>query len=348
MRRINILFISIPLLLLFMLVVVKYLNRSTANFYGVAENEETQINLEHACTVNRIYVIQGQYVSKGALLLDVTRVALEFKMSELSHDISEILARDRLNIDEIKGDLERLHALRAEKLGYIQARIRLLESEQTLNRALYLELESVSATAASTSTPSLYEAKLNSLNEELRLALEPIDVEIHRLNQELKIAAIPAQTQISKLEKEIDLYERQEEQLRIYAPSDGLIGSIHCHEAENIPSFNTLISFYEQNPNTVVAYVHESLSLEIKVGDSLSVSSSLHPDESCIGRVNGLGHRIVEIPERLRKIPEIKSYGREVLIEIPSINNFLQKEKVELRRLNIPGSSFFSSLLLIR
>lgn len=348
MRRINPLFVSIPLMVFIMVFITHNLNRGTSSFFGVAENEETQINLEHACTVNRIYVIQGQYVSKGALLLDVTRVALEFKLSELSHDISEILARDRLNIEEIKGDLERLHALRAEKMGYIQARIRLLESEQTFNRALYLELESVSATEASTSTPSLYEAKLNSLNEELRLALEPIDVEIHRLNQELKIAAIPAQTQIDKLEKEVDLYERQQEQLRIYAPSDGLIGSIHCHEAENIPSFNTLISFYEQNPNTVIAYVHESLSLEIKVGDSLSVSSSLHPDESCVGRVSGLGHRIVEIPERLRKIPEIKSYGREVLIEIPSINNFLQKEKVELRRLNITGSSFFSSLLLIR
>ena len=93
-----------------------------------------------------------------------------------------------------------------------------------------------------------------------------MDVEIYRLEQELKIAAVPAQTQILKLEKEIDLYQRQQEQLRIYAPSDGLIGSIHCHEGENIPSFNTLISFYEQNPNTVIAYLHESLSMEIKVG----------------------------------------------------------------------------------
>jgi multidrug resistance efflux pump len=309
----------------------------------VAENEETQINLEHACSINQIYVSQGQFVSKGTLLLDVTRTALDFKMSELSHDINELLARDRLNIDEIKGDLERLRAQRAEKMGAIQARINILQSEQTLNRSLFLDLQSVSAPdTSSASIPTPFQAKLKSLNEELRLALEPIDVEIYRLEQELKIAAVPAQTQISKLKKEVDLYQREQEQLKVYAPSDGLIGSIHCHIGENIPSFNTLISFYEQNPNTVIAYVHESLSLEVKVGDSLSVSSSLHPDETCMGRVSGLGHRIVEIPERLRKIPEIKSYGREVLIEIPATNNFLQKEKVMLHRLNVPHTSLFT------
>lgn len=105
MRRINLLFISIPLLLLVLLVVTKNLNRSTSNFFGVAENQETQINLEHACSIDSIYVTEGQFVSKGALLLEVTRSALDFKMSELTHDISELLARDRLNIDDIKGDL---------------------------------------------------------------------------------------------------------------------------------------------------------------------------------------------------------------------------------------------------
>ena len=103
-----------------------------------------------------------------------------------------------------------------------------------------------------------------------------------------------------------------------------------------------MISFYEQTPKMVVAYVHESLILQIKVGDSLQVMSSLHPDEQCRGRVSGLGHRVVEIPERLRKLPEVKTYGREVLIEIPPENNFLQKEKVLLQRLDAAPLSILS------
>jgi hypothetical protein len=50
-----------------------------------------------------------------------------------------------------------------------------------------------------------------------------------------------------------------------------------------------------------------------------------------MGVISGLGHRIIEIPERLRKIPELRTYGREVLIEIPNNNHFLQKEKVLLQ-----------------
>lgn len=344
MRRINILYPVIPLVIWALFAIYGYLNRGNASFYGVAENQETQINLDHALTVNRIYVTPGQFVQKGTLLMEVTRTALDFKMSELTHSIGELQARDQLRMTEIRGDLERLRAERAEKTGAIQARIRLLESEQTLNQSLFREIRSVPVPDSLRQASGPYTAKLQALRDELRLAIEPLDAEIDRLEKELKLAGLPTQTQISKLEKDIDLYEKEQERLKIFAPSDGLAGTIHCRVGENVQAFNPLISFYEENPNTVMAYVHESMILEVKVGDSLNVVSSLHPDEQCRGKVIGLGHRIVEIPERLRKLPEIKSYGREILIQIPPDNNFLQKEKVLLQRIE-PGQpsllSFF-------
>ena len=93
----------------------------------------------------------------------------------------------------------------------------------------------------------------------------------------------------------------------------------------------------------VVGYVHESLVLQVSVGDSLDIVSSLHIEEKCRGKVIGLGHRIVEIPERLRKIPELKTYGREVLIQIPASNHFLQSETVILNLLN-NQKTFFQML----
>jgi hypothetical protein len=60
-----------------------------------------------------------------------------------------------------------------------------------------------------------------------------------------------------------------------------------------------------------------------------------------------LGSRIVEIPERLRKNPDLKTYGREVLIAIPPSNLFLQKEKVILNLLKKTSrpTSIFDSIL---
>ncbi len=342
MRRLNLLYLTVPLAAYFLLLIYKGLNRNTAGFYGVAENQEIPINLEHSCTILNVPVTEGQFVTKGTLLMEVLRTDLEFKMSELNHDISELLAKDRLTMDEIDGKLERLRAERAEKVGLIQGKINVLEAEQAMNKALLQEVTpgAIPDTTGFASSP--YVTKLHGLQEELRLAIEPLDAEIESLVRMRKLSGVPVQTVVEKLKNEIALYEKEQEKLKIYAPSDGLIGNIHGHVGENISSFNTLISFYEENPNTVVAYLHESLSLQVQVGDTLSVTSSLHSTESCIGYVSGLGHRIIEIPERLRKIPEIKTYGREVLVRIPSENKFLQKEKVVLRHLNHTSPSVFS------
>ncbi len=343
MRRFNLLFAFIPILFLGLYFIYKGFNKSSASFYGVAENQETEINLEHEATINKINVSEGQYVAKGTLLMEVSWSELEFKVSALHHEITELSARDVISQNEIKGNLERYKALRAEKADDIQAQIRLMESENLLNQQLFADLKSLPASSPQ-STASVYQTKLQNLREELRLSLEPLDIEISKLQKELKLSHVPVQSEIGKLKNEIALYEHERDRLQIYAPSDGLVGTIHCRVGENIPSFNVLISFYEQNPNTVIAYLHESLSTQIKVGDSLHVTSTLHPEEKYIGRVSGLGHRIVEIPERLRKIPEIKTYGREVLIEIPTNNGFLQKEKVMLQRLDTIPFSFMSVL----
>jgi len=144
----------------------------------------------------------------------------------------------------------------------------------------------------------------------------------------------PSNVKAEILDTEIRHFEKEKDKLFIYAPSDGLIGNVTCKEGENISAFSTLMNFYKHNPTLVKGFVHESMILEVKVGDELEVSSSLHPNLKVRGVVFGLGSRIVEIPERLRKIADFKTYGREVLIKIPESNNFLQKEKVLLNTIS--------------
>jgi hypothetical protein len=154
----------------------------------------------------------------------------------------------------------------------------------------------------------------------------------------------PSNVKTEILNTEITYFENEKNKLSIYAPSDGLIGNVQCKEGENISAFSTLMNFYKHNPTLVKGFVHESMILEVKVGDELDVSSSLHPDHKIRGEVTGLGSRIVEIPERLRKIPDFKTYGREVLIKIPAENNFLQKEKVLLNTITKESALTFGNL----
>jgi len=340
MRGFNLLYLILPFAGWAVFGLFQYLNHGTATFYGVAENLETQVNLDHAVTVNRIHVQAGQFVTKGTLLLEVRRTALGFQANELRHEIAEVEAGARLRMAELRGELERLRAQRAEKVGEIQADIRTLESEQTLNSALLRELKSVTVSDGN----SPYATRLDALREQLRLAVEPLDAEITRVENELRLTSPPALAQIKRLRNDLAFTETEQGRLQLRAPGDGLVGALHCREGENVSAFSPMISFYEQNPTRVVAYVHESLILQVNIGDTLQVVSSVHTAEKCLGRVGGLGHRVVEIPERLRKIPEIKTYGREVLVDIPAQNNFLQKEKVLLQYVSPEGGALLSFL----
>jgi multidrug resistance efflux pump len=339
MKKINILYwLILPALVYGIVKISQSFSHQADTFYGFAENKEAQITLEHPLAVNRIAVTPGQFVKKGDLLMEVTRTELDLKMSDVSHNISELEAKNHINRAELQSNINRLKAQRTGKVSDIQSRIQAIEAEMALNGLLVKDLSSIKISqAVAINNPNTL--KINALKEELRLVVQPLDVEIQHFEHELQ-AANPMQQEINRLKNQQVFFNNEQKKLRIVAPADGLVGSIPCKEGENISAFTTLISFYEQSPNLVIGFVHESLVVQVKVGDSLNVVSSLHPKEMCRGKITGLGYRIVEIPERLRKVPEIKTYGREVLIAIPKVNNFLQKETVVLYLLNKPKNLY--------
>lgn len=315
--------------------------KKTVLFYGFAETKETEINLDHPVEVNRLFVTPGQRVAKGTLLAEVTHSNFGLKLNDISHRIDELKAEEKIWATNNRSDIQRLQAQKLAKENEINARIRQLEVERDVNQALVKDLKTIDVSSEKTIDPIT--TKINSLREELRVSVRPLEVEISRLTEELATGNNPTKVQLDKLKNEQQYYNTEKAKLSIVAPTDGLIGNIYCKEKENISSFTTLISFYEKNPTMINGYVHENLILEVEVGDTLEAISHQHVDHRCKGIVTGLGSRIVEIPERLRKTPEYKTYGREVLIEIPASNHFLQKEKVMLN-LSKPDAegSFFN------
>jgi multidrug resistance efflux pump len=322
----------------------KEYGQSSPTFYGFAENKEMQINMEYPVAISRVVVTSGQSVKKGDLLLEVTRQTLEHKESEVAYNITELQAKGGLHRSDLMASLGKLRSQKAERKAETEAQIAAIEAEVSLNRSLVKGLKSIRIDESKTTENSLFTAKIARLRDELRFAITPIEIEIKRIESELNNVD-PLKVQIDHLKNEKQLIEKEQEKLSIYAPTDGLIGTIHCKEGENIQSFAVMISFYEQNPNQVVAFVHESLLLKIKINDSLLVTSSLRPDEKAMGSIVGLGHRIVEIPERLRRIPEMRTYGREVLISIPLQNHFLQNEKVVLNIIDTEKKTWAGQLI---
>lgn len=304
---------------------------TTVTFYGFAENKETQINMENPIEVNRIHVTTGQKVKKGDIILDVSSSILPVKINDAVYSIEELKTRYSLWKSDLDGRITESAILLNEKTSEIQAQIDQNYAQLDKNKKLASNLKSIDLdNTAKSEIKSPILLKIDALKEELRYSKDIITTQINNLKRERYATNNPMLSRIKILEKELSYYTIKKEKETILAPSDGLIGNIHCKEDEKISSFTPLVTFYEESPTLVVGYIHEDLLLQVNIDDSVTVFSTSRPDIQNTGTIKTLGSRIVEIPPRIRKIKELKTYGREVIIEIPPDNPFLQKEKVTL------------------
>ncbi len=303
----------------------------SVTFYGFAENKETEINMENPTEIKRIHVTTGQRVKQGAVLLDVVSSDLSVQISSTNYQIEELQTKYQFWKSDLDWRISQYKLELNEKISKIQAEIDQYSAQLEQNIKLVASMDNSlvpSTNLGTTSNPIAL--KIAALKKERNYARSIINTEISKLESERFASNSPFLSQIKSLEKEQEYYETKKQSQTIVAPSDGLVGSIQCKEDENIPSFQTLITFYDESPTLVIGYIHEEHMLKVNVNDTITIFSTTRPGIKNIGIVRTRGSRIVEIPPRLRKIKEFITYGREIIIEIPPDNPFLQKEKVTL------------------
>lgn len=303
----------------------------SVTFYGFAENKETEINMENPTEIKRIHVTTGQKVKKGTVLLDVLSSDLPMQISNANYEIEELQTKYQLWKSNLDWRISQYKLVLNEKTSKIQSEIDQYTSQLSQNKKMLesmgnLKHQNIEGSAIN----NPIQLKINALEKERNYARSIINTEINNLKSERFASNSPLLSQVKSLEKELEYYETKKKSQTIIAPTDGLVGSIQCKEDENIPSFQTLVTFYDESPTLVVGYIHEEHMLKINVNDTIAISSSTRPGIQNIGIVKTRGSRIIEIPSRLRKIKEYITYGREIIIEIPPDNPFLQKEKVTL------------------
>jgi len=331
MKKFNLIYFVAIMICILLLYSLFFKADNSVTFYGFAENKETEISMDNAIEVEEIFVTVGQKVEKGDPLLNVVSATLPLKISDTEYKIEELETKYNLWKSGLDWKISQYRIELNENTGKIQSQIDQLNAELENNKKLSKTIKSIDSdpnTNYEIVNPTLI--KLEALNEALNHTKGIINTQINNLKSERFADNNPLLSEIRALEVQLTHYQERKKEEVIIAPTNGLIGDVHCKEGEKISSFGALISFYEESPTLVVGYIHEELILKIKINDSIGIFSSSRPDIQNKGIVKTLGSRIVEIPPRLRKIKELKTFGREIIIEIPPDNPFLQKEKVIL------------------
>ena len=331
MKKFNLIYFVAIMICILLLYSLFFKADNSVTFYGFAENKETEISMDNAIEVEEIFVTVGQKVEKGDSLLNVVSATLPLKISDTEYKIEELETKYNLWKSGLDWKISQYKIELNENTGKIQSQIDQLNAELENNKKLSKTIKSIDSdpnTNYEIVNPTLI--KLEALNEALNHTKGIINTQINNLKSKRFADNNPLLSEIRALEVQLTHYQERKKEEVIIAPTNGLIGNVHCKEGEKISSFGALISFYEESPTLVLGYIHEELILKIKINDSIGIFSSSRPDIQNKGIVKTLGSRIVEIPPRLRKIKELKTFGREIIIEIPPENPFLQKEKVIL------------------
>jgi len=330
MKRFNLIYVLAFIVFLILAASLTFKPGNTVTFYGFAQNKETEISLDHSIEIVNIHATTGEKVKKGTILLDVVSSSLPVKINTKLFNIEELKTKHQLWKTDLDWKISQYQIERKEKIGKIQAQIDQLIAKIELNKQLTSSIKSIKSNKEIVKIKSPISIKIKALKEELAYTDKLITSEINSLKSERFATNNPILSKIKSLEEELKYFQLKKEKQTILAPSDGLVGNIHCKDGEKKNSFATLISFYEESPTLVMGYIHEDLLLKININDTIDIFSISRPDIHNVGVVKTLGSRIIEIPSRLRKIKELKTYGREVIIKIPADNPFLQKEKVIL------------------
>lgn len=328
MRRFNLYYLVIALTGGILFSVLKPEYNSELSFFGIAQSNETEINYNYPVVVEEILVKPGQEVKKGDILLRLSRRKAKETLQDQEYRIAELRAKEALwKLQKENEILENKIKLKA-KLDELESQKQRLNQEIAYKKSLY---DGLPQSGTNEAAYNYLEAELQNILEAENTTRQLYEAKIAGLEKELQLGQSPYEEQIKKYRAEWEFEQAQDFQpIVVVAPSDGIVGDIKCKEAEHVSSFSTLMTFYEPHPNIVKGFVHEELTLKVDIGQEFVVSSLKDENLKYSGKVIGLGSRIVEIPTRLRKIEVIKAYGREVLIEIPASNAFLQNEKVSI------------------
>lgn len=305
--------------------------RESTNFYGIADTKEMVINAEFGVEIKNMLITPGQQVFVGDTLVEMRSPEIDLKISEFTHLINEMKTRSKTQANLSKSEMRTLKSEQEARMIEIRSELQQLESQYEINRQLMQKLRSLNSSDtgvmnSGSKNPTLI--KIHNLKQELERLDRSNAIMDENLHNQISFGVDPINEMLKQYEDQLRLYTELEKKLYIIAKSNGVVGTVFYKKGEMVSAFDSIATIHSQSPSYVLGYIHENIYSSVSLGQRVTVRSLADSKSEVDGEVVGVGTRIVEYPIRLRKVPELIMWGREVTIRIPDENKFLLGEKV--------------------
>jgi len=312
---------------------------------GFIEADDVRVGSRVGGRVLRVHVEEGQHVQVGALLVELEPFDLEEQVAEAkalragrAADLARLLAgyrpqqadEARARRDQRQAELQQLvHGPLPREIAKANAQVKLAEAEYELAKLenerakRLLERKTVSRQELDRTTRGLRvaEAKLEVRKQELgllregtraeqlargRAALAQAEAALALVESGYRAETIAAaKASLAAADAAIAALGRRLEELRIRAPTEGLVEAVELRPGDLVAPNAPVLSLIDPGSLWVRAYVPEQ-ALSIRIGDGVEVSVDAFPGKRFPGRISYVA-RQAEFTPRNVQTPEERS-----------------------------------------
>lgn len=315
-------------IILLVLISLVFKDTNTA-IVAQVEPMKKAISYHKAIKVLEIYVIPGQKVAPGDLLVKVERPDLLLDVARKKNDLEKLRIERTVLQKKYEEKRRQLNIDKEFKLQKLQSETEQLKLTVENNLKISSQFGNLAGYSESSGSQdkSYYEIELEALMKEENFVVsqhtQAMSANLMIYQEELNLLEVLE----GEREKELSSLMEEEAQLIKKAEIHGTIGSVSAQSGELLSPYTTILSIYELNPTVIKAIMNEGHKYDLAVGQVVKVESTnrLYKIE---GVISEIGSRIIEYPTRLRTNQNIPMWGRELFIKIPEQNNFLNGERV--------------------
>ncbi|HMX39180.1 MAG TPA: hypothetical protein PK971_06365 [Saprospiraceae bacterium] len=326
--RFNLLYFLVAAALAGCYFIIRHLQeQSIQTFFGTAETEGRAINLEYDVMLRQVRVQAGAQVKKGDTLAIAYRSEWERKSGENSLTAARLRTEQEGDDQVLRQERDLLNAALSARQSELQGRIQVLETELAVQQNLRAAISERPATAAADAL-NIKKQQIAALREEMRQAEQQTREELRRVEEKRRASSSTYAAQLRQTQGNQAFIEQERGKLILLAPADGYVQQMSGAPNELVPAFRELFRISPRHPDRVIGFLHESAEIPFHLGDTVLLSSMGRTSVFSRAVLHGVSPRLVELPFRLRKFTELRTWGREVYMLLPPDNPFFIGEKI--------------------
>ena len=325
--RFNVLYILFPAAILACLWIARdFQGRQGSTFFGIAETEPRILNFDHDLSVREVFIKAGDKIKAGDTLAIFHRAELdENEFSQYREMVTNETARaaERAILEKEK---EVVQARLNVDIRELAIDIKLLQTEDSIMMVYRGNLYGQSTPVQN----RVIKERIEGLQKQMEDLKHQAEEELLVLSAKISATDQIAAEKANKLKGQLTMIATERERLVLISPINGYVEDVYFSVNAMIPAHKDLVKINPDAPNKIIGFIHETNEVPLSIGSNVEMTSFNRPGIVSTGLIVGVNPKMTELPLRLRKFIDLRSWGREVYISIPDTNSFFISEKVNI------------------